>query len=73
MAHNFTSKLRQMRIAAMTWMWARILDHSPDPCGTGAQHDHATCEEHGLFDIVGYQKRAEACAVNRADLMAHRE
>src|SRR5215510_9228468 len=72
MTHNFSPKLRQMRIAAMTRIWSRILDLGRDPCGTGAQHDDPTGEEHGLFHVVGYQKRSEAFALpQRHELFLH--
>src|SRR5215510_2162464 len=60
MAHNFTPKLRQMRITAMTGIGSRIHDFALDPCGTFAQYDDPTGKENGLFHVVGYQKRGEA-------------
>src|SRR5215510_9282717 len=72
MAHNFTPKLRQMRIAAMTGIGSCIHDFALDPCGTFAQYDDPTGKEYGLFHVVGYQKRSEARALpQRHELFLH--
>src|SRR5262245_1165982 len=67
MAHDLAPKLHQMGIAAMARIGPRIRDLGRDPCRTLAQHDDPTSKEYGLFHVVGYQKRREACALPQRD------
>jgi hypothetical protein len=60
MHEDLAPKLGQMRIAAMTGIRSSIHDLGFDARGALAQHDNSAGEEHGLFHIMGDQKRGEA-------------
>lgn len=60
MHEDLAPKLGQMWIAAMSRIRSGIHDLGLDARGALAQHDNSAGEEHGLFHVMGDQKRGEA-------------